>query len=258
MRLSITSFQTPKFGNSQEECEDAFYPKYVGKHKKPRFRSAVADGASVGMLSKVWAETLVRTFCEDTIENIDPKITVEKAQSSWVLWKEEYIKDREKNNKPIQWYEEPGLETGAFSTLLGLSLNNRNSWEAIGLGDSCLFQVRNDELLVKFPVDKIDCFNDRPLLIGSNFAHNKKVFNAFKSCSGNYQKGDLFFLMTDALAHWFLYLSEEFEEYPWRKLQDKLSQKHLDNQLNEWVNNYLRKETFVTNDDISVLQIEIL
>jgi hypothetical protein len=83
------------------------------------------------------------------------------------------------------------------------------------VGDSCLFQVRDDALLAAFPVQAADQFGDTPTLLGSHLARNGRVEVALQA--GRWQVGDVFLLATDALAAWFLGEAEQGGQ-PWRSL----------------------------------------
>ena len=62
MWISTKSFWTSKAGNTAEDYEDAFWPKYQGVREGTAFYFAVADGATEGVLNGKWADTLVRSF----------------------------------------------------------------------------------------------------------------------------------------------------------------------------------------------------
>ncbi len=152
MQIFVESFLLPKDGNTKEEYEDAFYPEYCGKHQGELLRFAAADGITEGILSGKWAKILVKKFyrkkfCSFDTPNQEAKDFIESAYKAWNPWKKNYLNERERCNKPIQWYEEPGLQAGAFSTLLGLVLEDSKEgqsrkWNAIAIGDTCLFHVR--------------------------------------------------------------------------------------------------------------------
>ena len=64
MRASVTASWVPRAGSDVAQYEDAFYPKVNGTRHARRLRFAVADGASESMLSGLWADLLVRTWCK--------------------------------------------------------------------------------------------------------------------------------------------------------------------------------------------------
>src|SRR5207248_11270118 len=117
------------------------------------------------------------------------------------------------------------LDRGAFATLLGLRLRTRaedpaaGQWAAIALGDSCLFQIRDDRLLYVFPVTSAAEFDNSPVLVPSRPDDFDRVTARAERATGDWQSGDCFYLATDALAAWFLEASESGDK-PWRVLAD--------------------------------------
>jgi hypothetical protein len=228
MDAIVRSFRTQKAGNAFEECEDKSYHKKLLNGKQRGYRVfnqsllafGVADGATEGMFSGVWAEILVKAFCRSKNNNVGIGYVVDEASKNWDSWMRNYIAERERNNKPIQWYEEPGLRAGGFSTLLGLVLayseeSHSNIWHALAVGDTCLFCVRDGKLIWRFPIENSTDFSNRPSLISSNLARNKDTFESSRFLQSEWHAHDLFYIMTDALACWFL---QEYEagNSPWR------------------------------------------
>jgi hypothetical protein len=168
-----------------------------------------------------------------------------------------YLRERQAQNRPVQWYEEPGLQTGAFSSFLGLTLldaqtESAGAWEAIALGDSCLFQVRDDQLIASFPLAQSSDFNSRPWLIPSKPNRNVNLLQALQTARGQWTAHDQFYLMTDALAAWFLRELESGASgcTPWQLLPN------LDN-LEVWINT-LRTEGLLRNDDVTWMHISVV
>ena len=257
MEVVVTSFWLPKAGNTEEEYEDAFSPTKYGKRMGEVLHFAAADGATEGMLSGNWAKILLETFCRFRKPHANPRDFLEKAYKRWNSWKKNYLDKREKQNRPIQWFEEPGLQAGAFSTFLGLTLIDfedlSGKWEAVALGDTCLFQTRDDSLTAKFPIEHSSEFNNRPVLICSN--KNKNILDAMKTAIGDWCAGDRFYLMTDALASWFLQECEKGKT-PWKILHYP----DIDNQQKKFkeLMYELRASKQIRNDDLTLLCIDIV
>ena len=258
MNYSIDSSWLPKKGNTLLEYEDALYPKLKGSYAKEHVTAAVSDGASESLLSGKWAEFLVRLCCKKASCFEDFDRFLNRSCRGWQLWLKSYLNMREKNSKPIQWYEEPGLKSGAFASLLCLKLSKKNDheghWDAIALGDSCLFQIRDNELITSFPIAASGEFDNSPYLLSSNPANNTQVLNKVKRLSGQWQKNDSFFLMTDALAAWFLKQAEDGET-PWISILDSSAANYLQ-PLAELVM-YLRERGTIRNDDVSVIRLDV-
>ena len=172
------------------------------------------------------------------------------------MWKRTYLEKRARGNKPIQWYEEPGLDAGAFATMLGLCIDEANggTWEAIAIGDSCLFQIRNRELLVRFPMDASGDFDNFPRLLSSLPQKNNEIDNIIRGIGGRWRIHDRFYLATDALAQWFLREFEKGNE-PWENLDEMGSQRKSESSEG-WIVE-LRKQKLIRNDDVALLRINL-
>jgi hypothetical protein len=258
VRAYVSSFSVQKEGNAPEENEDACCPAQGREVNARAFRVAISDGSTEGLLSGQWSTLLVRTFCKLQTSSIERIVQV--AQIEWSSFLREYLKDRAEHN-PVQWYEEPGLDKGAFGSLLGLHLNTRTarggrkSWSAMAVGDSCLFQVRKDELVARFPVECARDFNSSPMLIPSNPALLDNALRyGVKLQSGHWRCGDSFYLATDALSGWFL-LEVEQRRKPWQVLTDFDTRDQVTD-FADWVSE-LRRSGRMKNDDVTLLRIDV-
>ena len=258
MKLLCKSLRVQKAGNSFEECEDWHHPPGNGEEEayfelEPGSRAniALADGATEGVLSVNWAELLTKIFCRSGMT--DYANYTRRVYRAWQSWLTDYLKKRERF-KPLKWYEEPGLQRGAFSTLLGISYvqtsGSRKKWVSLAIGDSCVFQVRENQLIESFPVKSPEDFSNRPLLINSKTPESA---DPALFC-GEYESGDLFFLATDALSEWFLKSWIE-EKRPWDKLVAfNLTDSHK--RFSDWIE-VLRSEKLMKNDDVTLIIIEV-
>ncbi|HEX9244836.1 MAG TPA: hypothetical protein VGA35_01625 [bacterium] len=258
MEALLTLLRLQKAGNAEEEYEDASCPAENGRREGAELRFAVADGASEGMLSGAWARILAELHCRFGWTGGSVEQFLESAYGDWKSFTSEYLRGRETRKAPVQWYEEPGFEEGAFSTLLGLTLTGRSQgrsgeWTAVAVGDSCLFQVRGSALLRKFPLEQSSDFNNRPVLLASNPANNGQAVGAMRRMSGTFESGDVFYLMTDALARWALREDEEGRN-PWIVLRDHATRDVP--VFGAWVA-ALRKDRELRNDDVTLLRIDL-
>lgn len=257
MRVFLTQFWLPKDGNNNEEYEDAFSPETSGERNESILRFAVADGASEGMLSGIWARILVKMYCTSLSEDLTTFLNT--TYNSWEKWKNNYLLRREKQGGAMQWYEDSGLKDGEFSSLLGFTIrdsdkNGMGQWQTMAVGDSCLFQVRGEKLVVKFPIEHSSEFNNQPWLISSNPRKNKSLANTIREMKGDWCVDDSFYLMTDALASWFL-KQHELEQAPWKILRDLDTLDQL-KPFNEWISE-LRISKKIRNDDVTLMRIDM-
>lgn len=252
MRVHTHPLWLPKAGNPLEDYEDAFWPAAQLEREARVFRAAVADGATETSFSALWAQLLVRGWCRGHLSLRHLSASLPRLQRAWL----DSIAGR-----PLPWYAEEKLRSGAFSSLLGLTLRraedesaSEGTWSALAVGDSCLFQVREDELLCAFPLTRSECFNSRPHLLSSNPAANGDLAASVTLTSGAWAAGDIFYLMTDALACWFLHSTERGCR-PWRTLtQLRGGGKTLDF---EQLVTSLRQATAMRNDDVTLLSVSL-
>jgi hypothetical protein len=245
--LFYRSLALPKKGSSREEYEDA----YAGDGAKGRF--ALADGASESIYAGEWATILCDAFVADpaAAENIPTWQTT--LQDKWLAAVDktaQHAQDAQVARVAQPWYVEEKLLDGAFATFLGLIIHEAaagkpRDWQAWAVGDSCLFHVDDDALKLAFPVEKSAGFGTRPALIGSRQRSPAKAV----SVSGTLACGDCLFLMTDALAEWFL-AQHEAGRKPWRELL-RLKKEAFP----AWVDS-LRRNRRVKNDDMTLLAIQ--
>lgn len=258
MEAFLTPLRVQKAGNADEEYEDAYYPAGNGRREGAELRFAVADGASEGMLSGAWASILVKLHSRFDWTGGSVEQFLQRAYRDWSAFESEYLRNRERRHRPVQWYEEPGLQEGAYSTLLGLTLTGSTTdgsaaWSAFAVGDSCLFQVRRGTLIQTFPLEQSSDFNSRPVLLASNPARNDHAVSAIRKVAGKFQPGDAFYLMTDALARWCLHEHEEGRNR-WLILRDL---GRPDGQAFDLYIDGLRKARELRNDDVTLIRIDL-
>jgi len=188
----------PKEGNTLAEYEDAYWPREKQFGDSLPLRLAVADGATETSFSGLWARLLVTAYGRSRLSEGNLQSALDQIRRVW---------RRSVGQKPLPWYAEEKLRSGAYASLLGLTIlppeASEGDWHASAVGDSCLIQARGDEMLSSFPFSHSEEFNSRPFLISSLASHDSPE-TGVNSMSGRWRPGDTFFLMTDALAAWCL------------------------------------------------------
>jgi hypothetical protein len=194
-------FWMPKQGNTLAEYEDALWPREIQTCDSFPLRLAVADGATETSFSGLWARLLVTAYGRGRLAEVNFQSALDRIRHVW---------RRSVGEKPLPWYAEEKLRSGAYASLLGLTIlpperseSGEGDWHATAVGDSCLIQARGNEMLSSFPFSHSEEFNSRPFLISSLASHESPETGA-NSMSGRWRPGDTFFLMTDALAAWCL------------------------------------------------------
>ena len=271
MHATLTPWWQPKAGNSAEEYEDACYPARAGRRQaRRRLRVAVADGATESVASGPWAGILARTYGASRARVVGYEHLARVATRRWQRWQARYLFQAE-HRGGLPWFVEAGLQRGAFAALVGLTVAEGRrdsaadsgddeetrpdpaggSWQALAVGDSCLFQVRGDDLLLAFPLDRSATFDSRPALLCSNPAGNARLREQVATAAGTWCSGDRFYLMTDALAAWFL-RQHEAGLQPWQQV-DALDDAPA---FAGWVD-ALRSTGALRNDDVTLLRLAV-
>lgn len=249
MRIHIEAGSLQKKGNAPSENEDAYAPEDRGTLEELTLHTAVADGATESLFSGLWARLLVGAHARGEIADAQGLLSaLPGLQRQW----HEHVK-----SKPLPWYAEEKLREGAFATLLGLRLQlptegNTGMWEALAVGDSCLFQIRRGGLVRAFPLEQSAAFGSTPFLLSTHAHQNARVEPQVRAASGDLRDGDTLLLMTDALACWFL--AEHERGYaPWTALPESLSAGDTFPALIE----RLRAEKSIRNDDVTLLRLSV-
>jgi hypothetical protein len=266
MKIKYSHFWLPKAGNTASTCEDAFFPYNFPfdtiSHDPKYQRYAIADGASTAYLSGLWATVLVDGFGsysdEITNTNFFDLIQTLILTENWNPQLADYIKKREDEGKPLSWYDEMALQNGAASTLLVISFSLeekevKDNFSVLAIGDSCLFQVRNNELITKFPLNSSADFDNSPLLISNDPKRNEPLQEKISYLvNQSLLPGDKLFLMTDALASWF-FQEYEKENKPWEIIEEQIVDKAS---FENWIEQ-LRENKLMRNDDVTLMILTV-
>lgn len=260
MEPQIQAYWVPKLGNSSEEYEDAFaYSTEDGIF-------AIADGATESSYADRWARDLVDSYVTKPPEVNGSSV----AFPQWLApLQQRWRHGIDWDNLP--WFAEEKAKAGAFATFLGLSIYDPDllkrttlferaaslfrkheapqvwKWKAFAVGDSCLFQIREDKLIACFPISKPEDFNSRPVLLCSNPTNNNGVWSEVRFEQGDCKAEDLFILATDAVAKWFLD-QRDLGGKPWEILSGLRSQMEFSDFVAR-----LRSEKAMRNDDATVV-----
>ena len=159
-------------------------------------RFALSDGATEAYDSGRWARLLVRAWTATPVSSgedvADALYRLGQAlHRSWL-------------RRPMAWYAEEKAREGSFATLVGFQLCGGLGWYAVAVGDSCLFQERAGELESAFPVSHPDDFGNQPALVPSLPRRHRRWVKGIQVTTGTAAPGDVFLLMSDAIARWYL------------------------------------------------------
>jgi hypothetical protein len=213
------------------------------------------------MLASRWAKHLAAVFgaaAESPCTEAGFISAYQRAAESWAAEVDRYKRERAGRKSPIQWYEEPGLARGAYSTLLAAEFHGEPDgagarWSAAALGDSCLFQVRGEELLTAFPMKSSDNFSNQPPLLSSNAVDAEVLSRYLSTETGELAPQDTCYLATDALSAWFLKTVETGDQ-PWRRLRvlDDIAPGEFTELIAK-----LRDDNEIRDDDTTLVRVDM-
>jgi hypothetical protein len=250
LNIFVEPFWIQKRGCSLEEYEDAACPLERSEYQQKCIQIAVADGATESLFARRWAEQLVHAVAVGDLSPRTLSKGIAPLRASWRGWLA---------GKTLPWFAEEKARQGSFAALVALELISEEAgeaqegcWHAAAVGDSCLFHVRGKEVLVRFPIAKAEAFDSRPYLICSVGAAEEQLNEAM--LNGKWEKGDLFFLMTDALACWFLKHIDTGGSL--LDLQGDFSSANGTESFPTWVES-LRDQGSIRNDDCTLIRVVI-
>jgi hypothetical protein len=198
MELKVIGYITSKEAELFYDCADRYaYDKFQNKF-------AISDGVTKSFFPKIWADILVNKWV--TSKEFNETQFISDCQKDWLNQVTEIVKkpDAKFFTKNAFNSKKPGL-----ATFIGLRFYRKKKewfWKADALGDSFLFfvpkKIKNfsKECIVlsskKDPIH-FDNFPDYLSSLGDNHKGDKQY-------KENPVTSGTFYLMTDALAEWFL------------------------------------------------------
>jgi hypothetical protein len=251
--LRVSVFVAPKNGSSSAECEDA-----VGIMRN-RMRFCVTDGATEAFDSRHWARMLTKSW------SLTRGAVMSQPQfEEWLPALGDRFHARWEGKK-LPWYSEEKSKAGAFAAFAGLSFESNGEsdgesgggslrWTAAVLGDSCLFRLtRNGVLSGTLPDVSGVGFHFRPTLLPSKRSLQPVALGQMLFGTGEAAEGDVFFLLTDAIAIWYARMLQD--DQPLARRFDAMMGQGCQTAVGDLI---CRERTRGTlhNDDIAVVRIE--
>ncbi|HVW02823.1 MAG TPA: hypothetical protein VHB77_20865 [Planctomycetaceae bacterium] len=195
MFFQSRTFHVAKDAGFAEEYEDAFCVD------GERGTAAIADGVSSAIFSALWAQILTRALVE-----APPNVHDADAFKAWLTERRaEWLAGIDLPN--MGYFQKTKLRQvgGAFCTLCWLQVYpdadqvDALRYRVYALGDSCLFHVRDGELLQSFPLRTAAEFDLDPAAICSADLGRDHALD-FPAIDEACAPGDLLILATDAVA----------------------------------------------------------
>jgi len=252
--IEFAAFWLPKDGVEPREYEDAFAPAAIDGTPRSRVRCAVADGASESAYARVWARQLVSEFAHGGLTG-PGLIELPHLGSRWL----QAVASALSRDETASLYLDRKIDDGAFAAFLGLEFvdasahDDVGSFGAIALGDCCFVQIRRDAIVRSFPLETSEQFNVRPVLVPSRPIESDAFSGAIARYGGSWHSGDTFYLMSDALACWFL-LAAERGKRPWCDL-DRFARRDRA-AFRTWV--HALRPIALKNDDVTLVRMRLI
>jgi hypothetical protein len=237
-------FRLVRRGNDPAQCEDAC----AADDSTGRY--ALADGATEGCFSRLWAGMLVHDFVMTTA--VGAAGWCESLAAVQARW------DADVRGRVLRSSAERGARQGAFATFLGIVFDDPADpyrWQAVAVGDTCLVHTRGAALLRSFPLDRVVLFGNNPSLVGSRMPGEAVLQRQCLWTDGCGQPGDRLWAMTDALAQWCL-AEHDGGGDPWSELESLRAAPDGDAYFAAWIEG-LRDARRLKNDDVTLLAIEL-
>ena len=203
MQISIKGFIYHKKAEEFNDCFDR-YGVNIGNHK-----FAISDGVTKSFFPDIWAKQLIHYYINTGRVNTldDLKLNAEFLQAEW---KRRVGAIAGKPNQKFFVTNAFNLRKPACATFVGLQFYKVNTgirWHAMAIGDSYLFFVPDslkyislDNISKVYKLSSNEEFGNYPDYLCSR---GELLKGSVKERMGFLEAGT-FYLMTDALAEWFL------------------------------------------------------
>ncbi len=253
MTFSITTWWSPKGGYDASEYEDAHS---VGENAPGvPLRVAVADGATGATFSGLWANLLATDYTSGRLTTETLPVRVAFLARDW---------EKRVQSQPLPWYAQAKVSNeGSHAALIGVTLlPDTGFYQVLAVGDCALFHLRPAEpgadtfrVVRAFPFARWEDFSGTPTLIGTKPTTRANISAHTVVQTGTVQAGDVLYLMSDALAAWFLRETEKGRS-PWHWLAP-LDLPDGDATLTAMARD-LRDSKRLKNDDVTVIRIRVV
>lgn len=259
MHVQSVIFSAPKDGYDPEEWEDGAAVGSRGRTPagdSPDFRFMVADGATESYESRRWVNQLIGSFMSTDPAGaaagpaFDPM-----SLRGWLM----EMQDQWWMTVPdgVDYIERLKIRQGTLATFIGgqlLGLDTAEpSWQAVALGDSVLFHVRQGRLIDVFPRLRPADFASAPDGLSTLPERLDWIVSQLLSHGGRLTAGDLIFVATDAFAKWMLTCHEQGERWLWPLLGDLV---HPDVFLQLVADQ--RRVRMMKDDDVTLMRLRIV
>jgi hypothetical protein len=267
MQVQLVVFSAPKEGYAPAEWEDgagggSFGAGATHGGAPPRARFAVADGATETYESRRWVNLLIGSFMSPDQSGSTPfppgSTWPELDRRSIGGWFKA-MQERWQATMPAtdDLIEQMKIRQGTLATFVGgqiLGIDTRAPiWQAVALGDSVLFHVRNGLLVEHFPPLRSRDFASAPEGIHTSPVLLDRMCEQVLFREGKLGQEDMIFVATDAFAKWMISRIESGDRTLW-PLLGELVHHNVFTQLVAAE----RRTGAMKDDDVTLMRIRLL
>ncbi|WP_432057708.1 hypothetical protein [Streptomyces sp. bgisy022] len=243
--------QAPKSSLPGHLSEDAAHTALPARGRAGETRLVVADGGSGSADSGWWARQLTRDLCAAPGRAFaDSRAFHDVVALAALRWpsRRRVVLGQGGQSAFQQWLTARRTEDGPSTALLGVRLlpppgPAGGMWQLVSVGDSCLFQVRADR-----PVESVARLPRVPHLVR---VRGVVPAPGLVLREGSWERGDVFYLMTDALARWWVRRIEDGGR-PWATADELCA---APDRFADWVRDQ-RDRRALQDDDVTLLRAE--
>jgi hypothetical protein len=238
--LVMRAMWAPKEGSAESEWEDS------AAYRFDRAVAAIADGASSSYRAANWSAELVGQFVSST-----PDLSGDPGSfAAWVQRTADGFQSRSEARSETSWYAADASRRGSFATFCGLRLaGGPDRFEAVHVGDACLFHCRGGELVTASVLDPAG-FDLAPDLLKSSPYEDSYGAEEARFIQAPIEPGDVIFLATDAMGSAMLQL-HAVDKPVWATFS-AIGPAGFDRATNA-----LRAAGIMENDDVTLLRIRL-
>lgn len=260
MQVQLVIFSEPKDGYAPGDWEDGGGGGAFGRGPGADpacARFAVADGATETYDSGRWASQLIDSFVspgpDDGIGG-SPDLELD-AWGDWFKTMQDRWSTGLRHTSDV--IEQMKIDQGTLATFAGGQLTGLDgttpAWQAVAIGDSVLFHVRDDQLVTWFPRLSSRDFDSAPDGISTLPGQRSRMADRLKFCGGALAPGDIIYGATDALAKWIITGLERGDRTLWPML-GALPHPTVFTQLVDAE----RRTKALKDDDVTLMRIRLL
>jgi Protein phosphatase 2C len=218
MRALAQVFHEPRSTSTADEWEDG------AAYSERRQCFAVADGATGSFRARDWAEAIVEAYVR-RYPALPPDPTparTEDMRTWFVSVAAAWPSAPDRDGQTPWWVAHKERTANAAATFVGLTFGRsataQMSWEAVAVGDCCLFHVNGSRLAVSFPHTSTAEFTDGPSLFPADAEQAARAVNEVRLTTGQAVPGDMFVLASDAFSKW-LVTHHAADRSMWRRVR---------------------------------------